>query len=611
MNYTGFVVYILIFVRIISFLGVSPLYMIRGVPNLLKAGFGLIISFLIFNFVSYNPSLIPTSMLQLAGAAVGECAFGLTLGFITSLFLEAIRMSGQLIDLQIGFSMINEFDPINSANVTLMGNLTNLLGLLIFFIINGHHILIEALIQSFNVMPLFGSGLTPEVSTYILTVFIKVVVISLKLAAPVVVVLLLTDITMGFISRTVPQLNILMMGLPIKMVIGLLVFSAALPALVSAYVKAFQGMASEINNFFKLFPLMIIFASGDKTEEPTPKKKEDARKKGQVAKSREFVSAITLLGITILAFSIGSLSLNTIEAFLTRSITNAGNFYISEGNVINLFVYCTQEFIKVTLPIFVTVMVLGVISNIAQTGFIFSTEPLKAKLNRINPIEGFKRMFSGKAYIELFKACANIAVVGYAGYTFVVGELPTIMKMPDMGTNSLLSVPMDIFQRELVRITIVVFVIGAIDFMFQKFSYRREMMMTKQEVKEELKQSEGDPQIKSRIKQKQREIASRRMMHEVPKATVVITNPTHLAIALKYEQGKDSVPQVIAKGADLIAQKIKKVASDNKVPIIENRAVARMLYEKVEIGDSIPVEMYQAVAEILAMVLSLNKKKRG
>lgn len=608
MDNNSFVIFLLVFIRMISFLGTSPILMIKGIPNLAKAGLGLFISLLIFNFIGYDAALFPKSLMGFVWLGVGECVFGLALGYITSLFLHAVMMSGQLMDFQIGFTMASEFDPMTSGNVSLLGNLTHFTGLLVFFLINGHHVVIEALIESYSVVPVMGVSMPPEVGTFVLALFIKIVILSVKLAAPVVIVLFITEFTMGLIARTVPQLNILMLGLPVKVLVGLLAFSAALPGIVHMYVKAFQSIPGDINNFLRLFPLAIMFASGEKTEDPTPKKKQDARKKGQVAKSREFVAAITLIGITLLVVALSSYELKTIQAFLSRSLRNAGKTYMGEGDVLSVFKFSTVEFMKITLPVFAAVMALGVIANLIQTGFIYSTEPLKPQLNRLNPIEGFKRMFSGKAFMEMLKAIANIMIIGYVTYSFVKGEFYSIIKVSDMSLNSLMAVPGEIMQSELVRVAVIISVLGIIDLLYQKYAYKKELRMTKQEIKEEYKQMEGDPQIKSKIKQKQREMAQRRMMHEVPRASVVVTNPTHLAVALRYEQGKDSAPMVVAKGADLIASKIKQIAKENKVPVIENKPVARMLYERVEINESIPIEMYQAVAEILAVVYSLKKK---
>jgi flagellar biosynthetic protein FliR/FlhB len=609
MSQADITIYILVFVRIISFLGVSPLFTIKGIPNSVKAAFGLILSLTISGFVPYDASLLPSSMTALAVAAAGECIFGLVMGFVTNLVFQAIKMSGELMDIQVGFNMSGELDIATGYNVTLLGNITNLVGLVIFFLIDGHHILIESILQSFDIVPLFGVKLPAEVTPYVLSLFIKTFILALKLAAPVIVVIFLTNFTMGLVSRVVPQLNVLMLGLPVKVLVGLLVFSSALPWLVNLYIKAFETLPGDINNLLKLLPVAVFFASGEKTEEPTTKRREDARKKGQVGRSREFVSAVTLIGITLLAFAMSDSGLKAMQSYLSSSLSSVGTSSFGEGSVINLFIFSVQEFFRITIPMFVCIIVLGVVANIAQTGFIFSSEPLKPKLSRINPVEGFKRMFSGRAFIELLKAILNIVIVCYVTISFIKGELFNIVKTADTSIQSIVKTSMSMVQSELVRVAIIVCVLGVLDLIYQKRAYKKELRMTKQEVKEEYKQSEGDPQIRSRIRQKQREMASRRMMHAVPGASVVITNPTHLAVAIKYEQGSDSAPMVVAKGADDIARKIKEIARDNNVPVIENKPIARMLYDKVEINESVPVEMYQAVAEILAMVYTMNRKR--
>lgn len=608
MDYTGFILLLLIFVRIISFIGSSTIFTIKGVSNIVKLGLGFLLSFIVFNFVKYDPKMIPGSLVSLIASAAGECLLGMILGFTTSLVFYGIQTAGQYMDIQVGFSMASVYDSMSSTSITLLGNLTKLMGICIFFLINGHHALIQSILKSFDIVPVGGLNLTTGILQYIISLIIQIFGLSLKIAAPVLITIFLTDFTMGLISRTVPQLNLLMLGLPIKLLAGLLVLSAALPWIVHECVIAFQQIPKNINKLFGLFPLAIFFASGEKTEEPTQKKLEDARKKGQAAKSREFVSAITMMGILLAVISFGGISLNAIENFLSRSLETAGSIYLSQGTLLYMFINYALEFAKITLPLFLTVVIFGILGNVAQTGFIHSNEAIKPRFDRINPINGFKRMFSSATLMELLKSIANILILGYVLISYIVGQVPSIVSSSDMSVNSLILIPAGLAKSELIKTAMVVCVIGGIDLIYQKLSFKKEMMMTKQEVKEEYKEMEGDPQIKSRIRRKQREIASRRMMHEVPKATVVITNPTHIAVALRYEKKKDAAPIVVAKGVDQIAERIKQIARDNNVPVIENKPVARMLYKKVDIDETIPVEMYQAVAEILAVVYSIKRK---
>jgi flagellar biosynthetic protein FliR/FlhB len=238
---------------------------------------------------------------------------------------------------------------------------------------------------------------------------------------------------------------------------------------------------------------------------------------------------------------------------------------------------------------------------------MFTAESLKPKFEKIYPLEGAKRFFSKRTLVELLKSMVKIGLISYISFSFVSTKVNDILKTCDMSPKGIFPFVKSITDSQLTRLVLFMFVVGIIDFIFQKRQFKKDMRMTKQEVKEEYKQMEGDPQIKSKIRQKQREMATRRMMHEVPKATVVVTNPTHFAVALSYNKDVASAPVVVAKGADLIALKIKEIAKENNVPIVENKPLARALYAKADIDQQVPVELYQAVAEIIAYVYSMKK----
>jgi flagellar biosynthetic protein FliR/FlhB len=395
--------------------------------------------------------------------------------------------------------------------------------------------------------------------------------------------------------------------MPIKVLVGLMAIATILPALTRIYVKAFDNMAVDILKYLNTFPFIMLMASDDKTEEPSSKKLSDARKKGQVPKSNDLNSGLILLFITIVfsvygdkLFTNGRIFIN--QCFALLSIQN-----LDIASVRNIFVFMIKNGLIAAAPIILTVMTVGVISNIAQTGFLVSSGGLKPKLDKLNPIQGFKRFFSKRTVMEFLKTLMKITLISYVAYSFVKGKIFEILKTSDLNPNGIYPFVKSITDSQLIRMVIVILLIGITDYIFQKRQFKKEMRMTKQEVKEEYKQMEGDPQIKSKIRQKQREMATRRMMHEVPKATVVVTNPTHFAVALKYEKGEDSAPIIIAKGADLIALKIKEIAKENNVPIVENKHLARNLYARADINEPVPVELYQAVAEIIAYVYSLKK----
>ena len=349
--------------------------------------------------------------------------------------------------------------------------------------------------------------------------------------------------------------------------------------------------------------------AGEKTEEPTAKKRADARKKGQVARSQEVNSAFVLLigffGLKLLWDSIYV----SIATYTTYVFSNL-NQTVDTENILRIFIGIVLVLAKTAFPIMVFILIIGLAVNFFQVGLNFNTESIEFKLDKLNPINGFGRIFSKRSLVELVKSFFKILVIGFFLYRFIHEQ---ILAMPQFMffdlTTSLALVAEIIFQMSFIVIGVIM-IMAFMDFGYQKWQTTQDLKMSKQEVKDEMKQTEGDPQIKGKIRQKQRQMAMARMMKEVPKADVIITNPTHYAVALAYEQGMIA-PSVIAKGQDLVAQRIKEIGREAHVPIIENKPLARTLYATVEVGNSVPQELYQAVAEVLAYVYRLKHGRRG
>ena len=351
------------------------------------------------------------------------------------------------------------------------------------------------------------------------------------------------------------------------------------------------------------------FAGGEKTEEPTAKKRADARKKGQVGRSQELNTAFVLLvGFFSLKFLWDSIYLS-IASYTTYVFSNL-NQSVDTENIIHIFIGIIVVLAKTAFPIMFAIMLIGLAINFFQVGLNFNTESIEFKLDKLNPINGFGRIFSKRSLVELAKSFFKILVIGFFLYRFIHEQ---ILAMPQFMffdlTTSLALVAEIIFQMAFIVIGVIM-IMALMDYGYQKWQTTQDLKMTKQEVKDEMKQSEGDPQIKGKIRQKQRQMAMARMMKEVPKADVIVTNPTHYAIALSYQQGM-SAPLVVAKGQDLVAQRIKEIAREARVPIVENKPLARAIYAAVQIGDAIPQELYQAVAEVLAYVYRLKNTRRG
>lgn len=607
-NVTYFSAFFLVFLRILTFFVVLQVLFPNGLPNTVKIAFCVIISFFIVSGIDYSGVQGINNGFVYIEQCACEIITGLVLGYLTNLTFICGRIAGNFMDVQVGFSMMSLFNPATQSSETLIERILTLLSVVVFLLIDGHHILIESLIDSFNVVHIGKFILGNQSAMYALNAFTQFFIISIRIAMPVVIVLIITDIVMGLVSRTVPQLNVMILGMPVKILLGFSIFMLILPVIVNLIIHAFSLIPDLWKGFYNIIPAVIIFASEDKTEQATPKKKSDAKKKGQVAKSKEVALALTLMAATLVITAMGNFSYDTLRNMMFSYLNTYLNIDLNYNNIQHMLIYAVTNMGLIFIIFAVPIMILGILANYIQSGFIFTTETLKPDLKKLNPIEGFKKIFSSRTLVELFKDIILIIIVGFVGYQFVMSNLDKLLIMNTLTFDSLPYALKGIFTGILLRICIIMLVIATADYIYQRFMHNKELKMTKQEVKEEFKQDEGDPQVKSKRKQKMREMSSKRMMASVPEATVVVTNPTHLAVAIQYKEGESSAPVVIAKGADRIALKIKEIAKENNVPIIEDKPLARLIYEEVDIDKEIPMDMYQAVAEILALVYKMKKK---
>jgi flagellar biosynthetic protein FlhB len=348
---------------------------------------------------------------------------------------------------------------------------------------------------------------------------------------------------------------------------------------------------------------------GEKTEAATPKRLSDARKKGQVAKSKELTNAFGLLALFVtLKIFVGFVGSNFIYVFKWMYGNRMPDFVDSQKDgmsvpaVLSLLVPVFLRMLMIMAPFLVVGIMVCLLGEIVQVGWQVSTEPMKPSLNKINPINGFKRIFSKKSIFELFKSILKVIIIFWVAYNTLKDKAPMLFELYDINLKGAVALVGDIIIDTGLKISLFYFIIGIADYIYQRRKFNEDMKMTKQEVKDEYKDTEGNPQIKQRQRQKMQEVSQRRMMQSVPEADVVITNPTHLAIALKYDADESVAPVVVAKGEDYVANKIKEVARENNIMIMENKPLARALYATVDIGQEIPPELYEAVAEILALV---------
>lgn len=343
-------------------------------------------------------------------------------------------------------------------------------------------------------------------------------------------------------------------------------------------------------------------AGEEKTEKATPKKRRDQRKEGNVLQSKEIVTAASVLGIFASMRLLAGFMMKNMLSYTQRAFESVGTTQVNADSVMAVFVDVITVTALVVLPICAIAMLLGIIPTVAQTRGLFTMKAVRPKFSRLNPLEGVKKMFSAQAFVGIIKGFIEVVIIVYVVYNEISDRMPRILALMDTGLmQGLAYAALCIFDIVMLICVVLVFVAAA-DFLFQWWQFEKKLKMSKQEVKEEFKQMEGDPQVKSKIKQRQQQMAQSRMMQEVPSADVIIRNPTHYAVALKYDQDKNRAPQVVAKGKDLIAQRIVRIAEENGVYTMENPPLARALYAQVDVGREIPFELYDAVAEVLTVV---------
>jgi flagellar biosynthetic protein FlhB len=350
--------------------------------------------------------------------------------------------------------------------------------------------------------------------------------------------------------------------------------------------------------------------SQQKTEQPTPRRLQEARRKGQVARSTDLNGALILLGAVLYFYIARDNFLMSLKGFLSQYLSQSLKVLPQDSLGVPLY-NASIYFLGLVAPILVLTVLVALLSNIGQVGFIFSTEALRFKFDKIDPAQGIQRLFSAKAFAELGKTLLKVVILGAVVSWLVKKYLDDILVVGQGNPAHILYEVTQFILLILGNGGIAYLILALLDYLHKRYQHQQELRMSKEELKEEMKQSEGDPHLKARLRELQRQISSNNMIREVPRATVVVTNPIHLAVALRYEKDKNEAPLVVAKGAGQMAERIKQSARENGVPLMENVEVARFLYRHTEPGDEIPVEVYQAVAEILALVYRLNNRKKS
>jgi len=348
---------------------------------------------------------------------------------------------------------------------------------------------------------------------------------------------------------------------------------------------------------------------GEKTEAPTARRRQEARERGQVARSMDLSSAVILLAALVALNFLGGGMFTRLGAMMGKLLAIPAGTAWDVAGMGETVRTCLVGIAMVLLPLLVTIMLAGLLGNLMQVGFIFSAEPLKPDLGKLNPIAGAKRMFSKKALVRLVMSLGKVAIVAGIAYATIRSRLGAIAGAARLGYREIVALGGELVFLLGIRVGVVLLALSILDFLYQRWQHGQDLKMSRQELKEDLKRMEGDPQIRARRQRVARQLAMQRMSMEVPRSTVVVTNPTHLSVALRYVEGMNA-PRVVAKGAGFMAMRIRQIAAAAGVPIVERKPLARALFKGCEVGDEVPVNLYKAVAEILAYVYELAKHKK-
>jgi flagellar biosynthetic protein FlhB len=350
-------------------------------------------------------------------------------------------------------------------------------------------------------------------------------------------------------------------------------------------------------------------STGERTESPSAKRRADFRKKGQVAQSREVQTAAMFTLLLLFWMFFASIFWEKIQEMIAAVWGASGEYAITPSSLMQLLYHLGAGLAVLLAPLFLTALVVGFLATFLQVGWLFTTQPLIPDLSKLDPIKGMARFFSKRSLVEVIKSLLKVWLIGWVAYKTVLGEFDQALLLTEMPVDHTILYLAKTSALVMAKVAAIMIALAILDYAFVRWEMEEKMKMTKQEQKEEMKETEGDPHIKSKIRSIQQQMARKRMMAAVPGADVVITNPTHIAVALKYEAGKMEAPVVLAKGQELMAEKIREIAREHRIPLVENPPVARLLHSKVEVGQSIPEELFKAVAEILAYVYSLKGKR--
>lgn len=602
-----FKILLLIMIRVSSFIVVSPVFFPKGINNIFKIIFSFAFSLILFSIIAPDIKITVQNEVQYIFLIFSEVIIGILIGIFVNLLFQLFSGIGSILDSQGGFSSAQIFDPMTNNNSSVIEKFFYWISLSVFIILNGHHYFIRAFIFSYDKIKIGDLNFTSNLLDSFFNTTVIIFRSSFMIIVPIIIVLIFVDVILGIISRIIPKINIIVISFPFKIVVtvGLLIISVKI--IFNKFLSLYVDFNDLIFRIFSFAPILFVF-SDDKTEEPTPQKIKKTREEGNVAKSAFLISAISLVGIVVIIM-MGGFILNEFKNILIRFLRDGVAYNYGPYDVVDIFKSVVFKSLMLIIVPSIVFVVLAIISNIVQTGFLITPKSLKPSFRDLNPISNIKNIFSIKALFDLFRDSIVIAILCYISYKFILDNIEEFFRISNFRVKYSFSSIVPLFMSIFLKIFMIVGVIGIVDFAIEKFRYKKKLKMTKQEVKEEFKQMEGDPEVKAQIKQRAKQIIMQNMMSNVKDSSVIITNPTHISVALRYKQGKDSAPRLVAKGINHMAYRIKEIAQENNVPIVEDKYLARFIYKNVELEEEIPQEIYKAVADILTYIFKLNNKR--
>lgn len=598
----------LVIIRVSSFIVVSNIFFPKGISNLFKIMFSVIFSFLVFPIVYEHVNIGINSYFHYIILILSEVLIGILIGTFVNLLFQLFSGIGSVLDTQGGFSSAQVFDPMTNNTSSVIERIFYWISLTVFVLLNGHHFFIRAFIFSYEKIGIGDLNLSESFLHSFIYGMLTIFKVSFMIVVPIIVILVFVDIILGIISKIIPKINLIVVSFPFKIMVTIAILIISVKIFFNRFTDIYLDFNKLIFRVFSVCPLIFI-CSDDKTEDPTPQRLKKAKEEGNVAKSSFLISAVSLAGVALIVI-MGGFILDELKKILI--------YFLRDGISRNYGGYDVTEIFKILFPRFmmlillpgIVFIVLSIISNIIQTGFLVTPKLLKPSFKDFNPISTIKNIFSIKSLFDLFRDMIVVIILCYLSYQFIRDNIESFLRLGNFRVNYSFSTVVPLFTSVFMKIFMVVFVIGVVDFVIEKFRYRKRMRMTKQEVKEEFKQMEGDPEVKAQIRQKGKQIIMQNMMSNVKDSSVVITNPTHISVALRYKQGEDMAPKLVAKGINHMAYKIKELANEHEVPIVEDKYLARFIYKNVELDEEIPEEIYKSVADILTYIFKLNSKKK-